>query len=407
MSAHGPETASAMTERSLGAMPNLALRVPLLAWLAALVVCVVAYLALSVPGDWFPSATVRTWSPRDLAILKGTGGLADDALQLMGPDAEGQALVLAKGELKARDFAAIEWDATGAQSSTEYRLVWRSDYAPQKLISIPISVASHRLLPVNVKDEPGWLGTISYMGLLSRGPLPEPLEIRALNAKPMGVLGTLGDRVREWLQFERVSGTSINIVAGGSDVQSLPLPLLLGTAIVLAGGGLALWRRRSLKLSRTAVAGALAVMFIASWFVLDARWMWNLARQTREAANLYGNKDWRGKHLASDDGPLFAFIEKVRAQLPAEPARVIVAADANYFRGRAAYHLFPHRVYYDSTRNVLPVTQQLRSGDWIVVYQRRGIAYDAAAGLLRWDGGAPVKAQLKLVDRGAALFLVQ
>jgi len=26
--------------------------------------------------------------------------------------------------------------------------------------------------------------------------------------------------------------------------------------------------------------------------------------------------------------------------------------------------------------------------------------------LLRWDGGAPVKAQLKLVDRGSALFQI-
>ncbi len=53
-------------------------------------------------------------------------------------------------------------------------------------------------------------------------------------ANPSGALSVLRDRAREWLRFERWSGTSINAIDGGDDVQSLPLPLLLAMSIALA-----------------------------------------------------------------------------------------------------------------------------------------------------------------------------
>jgi hypothetical protein len=404
MSDHGTRI-DAVNQPQTGAEdPTTSLGLPLLALLGAIAVCLLAYLVFAIPGSWFPGVAVKTWSPRELVVVKGAGEMVKGALHMAGPDTEGQSLVVANGEIRARDFAAIEWDATGAQKDTEYRLVWRSDYAPQKLIAIPITVDSHRLLPVSVRNVDGWLGNITFLGLLIRGPLPEPLQIVAVRAKPMGAIETLRDRFREWTTHENVSGTSINIVAGGSDVQSLPLPFLLGGAILLAAAALWGLRRFRHRLTATALAGSVAVMFVASWLILDARWMVNLAGETRGAIQQFAGKDWRHKHLAADDGPLFEFIEKVRKQLPGEPARVIIAADEHYFRGRAAFHLYPQRVYFDPSRNVLPTPDQLRPGDFLVVYQRRGIAYDPAAGLLRWDGNTPVKARLKLVDRGAALF---
>jgi hypothetical protein len=43
----------------------------------------------------------------------------------------------------------------------------------------------------------------------------------------------------------------------------------------------------------------------------------------------------------------------------------------------------------------------------LLVYQRKGVQYDAAQGKLRWDNRAPVSAELKLAGRGAALFLIR
>jgi hypothetical protein len=64
-------------------------------------------------------------------------------------------------------------------------------------------------------------------------------------------------------------------------------------------------------------------------------------------------------------------------------------------------------VYAEPKSNELPSSDRLRPGDWMLVYQRRGVQFDPSAGRLRWDGGAPVSAQLKLRGEGAALFLIQ
>jgi hypothetical protein len=93
--------------------------------------------------------------------------------------------------------------------------------------------------------------------------------------------------------------------------------------------------------------------------------------------------------------------------LPATPARIFVASEADYFRERAAFHLYPHNVYAEPRSNALPPSERLKPGDWMLVYQRRGVQFDPSAGKLRWDGGAPVSAQLKLRGEGAALFLIQ
>src|SRR4029434_7697312 len=136
-------------------------------------------------------------------------------------------------------------------------------------------------------------------------------------------------------------GASINLVTGGADVQDLPLPLLLIAAMMIAGAILAWSARRRLRAAAPTLAVAVAGLFLTAWFVLDARWTFNLARQAHAAALRYSGKDWREKHLAADDGELFAFIEKSRAIMPKPPARVFVIADAHYVRGRTAYHLYP------------------------------------------------------------------
>ena len=190
-------------------------------------------------------------------------------------------------------------------------------------------------------------------------------------------------------------------------MQPLPLPLLLAVSIAVAAAAILLWRRFRPAIRMADAAAAIAIMFAASWFVLDARWTWNLTRQVQATVAQYGGKDWRGKHLAAEDGPLFEFVEKARAEMPATPARVFVASEPDYFRERAAFHLYPHNVYAEPRTNDLPSSERVKPGDWILVYQRRGVQFDPSAGKLRWDGGAPVSAQLKLRGDGAALFLIQ
>ena len=246
------------------------------------------------------------------------------------------------------------------------------------------------------------------VALAVRGPLPQPIRIRGIVAKPMGAFEVVGDRVAEWLAFEQWSGVSINVVVGGADVQDLPLPPLLAAAFVLSGCVLlALWRWRPGAMPARIAAAAWLGVFVVAWLALDARWAWNLARQASVTARTYAGKDIRDKHLAAEDGALFAFIEKARAIMPATPARVFVTSDALYFNGRAAYDLLPHNTYADRVGAAMPPAAALRPGDWVLVYQRHGVQYDAAQHLLRWGPADIVTADVKLTAPGAALFLVR
>jgi hypothetical protein len=158
---------------------------------------------------------------------------------------------------------------------------------------------------------------------------------------------------------------------------------------------------------RPGVASAVVAVALVAWFLLDARWTMNLVQQARATALQFAGKDANEKLRAGQDRDLYAFIEKARAQLPQGPARVFVVSDADFFRGRAAYHLYPHNVWYEPYHNAVPPADRLRAGDWLVVYQRRGVAYDAAKRSLRWDGDVTVPVELKLLDHGGALFVVR
>jgi len=392
---------------SADAPPRFLLR-PLPALAAAVVVVMLAYLAFTVPASWFPSSPVKQWGVRDLTLPRGIGGAVDNEFVVTGADASGQVYIAVTTDLRAREYATITWEAHGVAADADVHFLWRTDYAPKKIFSVPVAVEGGRLLPVVLANDAGWLGHVTGIGLALRGTVAQPFGISGVAAKPSGAVGILQDRAREWLFFERWKGTSINTIVGGDDLQPLPLPLLLAVAIALAAGAMLLWRRfRQPSLGMAGTAAAIAIMFAVSWFVLDARWTWNLARQAQATIEQYGGKDWRGKHLAAEDAALFEFVDKARAAMPATPARVFVASETDYFRERAAFHLYSHNVYAEPRSNVLPTSDRLKPGDWMLVYQRRGVQFDPAAGKLRWDGGVPVEAQLKLRGDGAALFLIQ
>ena len=384
-------------------------REALVVFVAALAVCVLGYLALAVPGPWFPSGSPKGWAARELTLARGAGALERGELIVAAHGGAGGALVTVETDFRSVDYRAIAWDAIDVPQKADVRLVWRSDYAPAKLNAIPIAVASGRLLPVLVSSDPNWVGRIRGLALAINGPLPQSVRIRGVVAKPLSAVDVGGDRVREWLAFEGFTGTSINGITGGADVQDLPLPVLMATAVALAAlawFGLTRYLARYLA-PAAALPAVLATLFVAAWLLLDARWMWDLARQAGVTARIYAGLGWRDKHLAAEDGPLFAFIENVRAKLPADPVRVFMNADAHYFRDRGAYHLYPHNVFFEPYMNTIPESSRLRSGDYFVVYQRRGVQFDPGAQRLRWDGGEPIAAELLLTAPGAALFRIR
>ena len=374
---------------------------------AAVACCVLVYLAIAVPGSWFSAAAEKTYGATQLSMPRGQAALSGNELIVARAADDGNTVLSVTTDLRSTQYPVVAWIGSGFSPDARVALLWQTDVEPSRVNKRQLEIERGQLLPVDVHGDPHWLGRVVGLALAVQGTIEQPLRIRGVVAKPSGALDTLRDRVREWMAPEPWTGASINTIAGGADLQELPLPLLLAAAVAVTSISLWLVLRVRKRASHAALASATIVVMLAAWFVLDARWVANLVRQARATALQYAGKDSHDKHLAADDRDLFAFIEKARAQLPNEPARVFVVADADYFRGRAAYHLYPHNVWYEPYRNVVPPANQLRAGDWLVVYQRRGVQYDAARHSLRWDGGATVPAELKLLDHGGALFAVQ
>jgi hypothetical protein len=374
---------------------------------AAVVVCVLAYLVVAVPGEWFSRTPTVSWGPQNLQVTRGTASIVGDELRVRPADASGLVVVSLRTSFKSTDFAGIEWVVIDAPDTVDASLLWRTDVKPADLNTMPLTIVSGRFLPVVTRNHEGWIGNIVGLALAMKGPFAEPVRIRGIIAKPLSAPGLLLDRASEWFAFERWTGTSINTITGGADVQDLPLPLLLAGAVTLATLLVVGLRRLRPSLVPVSALAALAAFALAAWMLLDVRWTWNLVRQVDASAERFGGKSWADKRLAVEDGPLFEFVGKAKEAMPSTPARVVIAADSHYFRGRAAYHLYPHNVLFDPRTNHLPDRKFLRPGDWILVYHRRGVQFDAAQGKLRWDNGEPVDAELKLAGRGAALFQIR
>ncbi len=393
-----------------------------LVFAASLVACFAAYVAVATPGRWFSSAPDMSYGAKALTLARGAGTLGGNGLVLTRAAEDGNTIVSTATDFAATDLAQVTWIVSGIAPNVSAALLWYTDVEPSRVNRRPLTADAGQLAPLDLRHDAHWIGRIKGLALALHGPLDAPVSVRGVVARPGDAFETLGDRFREWTTFRPWSGTSINTVPGGADAQALPLPLLLAAVIAVSAAVLYAIARHRFAASATATVSATATKAatamatataaaviagtLAGWLVLDARWTVSLLRQDHDSAQQFAGKNWRERHLAATDGALFAFIDKARRILPAGPARVFVVADADYLRARAAYHLYPYNVWYVPLANLLPPVNRLHEGDWIVVYQRRGVEYDAALHRLRWEGGATIPAELRLLDHGGALFEV-
>ncbi len=181
--------------------PARALLRPLQALAATVAVVLLAYLALSVPASWFPSSSVKQWAARDLTLPRGIGSAVNNELVVTGTDTAGQVHIAVVTDLRARDYATVAWNARDMPLDADVHFLWRTDYAPKKIFSVPVAVEAGRLLPIVLANDAGWLGRVTGIGLAMRGTIPQPFAISGVAAKPSGALGILQDRAREWLRL--------------------------------------------------------------------------------------------------------------------------------------------------------------------------------------------------------------
>ena len=375
----------------------------IVAFAIGIALAMAAYVAVN-HGSLAASAAPQSWDPSKMSVPRGTGRLEGGTLVARAPEND-VLIVSLPTDFRARELSAVSWDVVDVPPDADVRLLFSSDFRPKRVQNRPLAVEDGRVLPTTLAGDPDWLGRITGLAIAVRAP-GATVRVRGVAVKSQSAAQIVRDRAGEWFRFEPWSGTSINAVTGGAPAQNLPLPVPVAIAALLAFGALVAARRFApARFPRTAGAMAMLVFFVA-WAVLDVRWTVNLARQVAETVARYGGKDPPERARAAEDGDLAAFIDKAKAQMPAEPQRVVVLAQAHYFRGRAGWHLLPHRVLWEPVRDVPPEAGLLRPGDFVVVWQRPGTQFDAASGRLRFENGVDVPAKLVLGERGAGLFAI-
>ena len=162
----------------------------------AVVALFAAFTVASIPDAWFPAAGVRTIAPRDLALTRGTGALDRAALVVAAADGTGMALVTANTDFRSADYPVVAWEGSHFADNADVRFLWRTDVAPGKLNTIAVPVVAGRLLPVTMAGNPDWIGRVTGIALVVRGPLARPVRIEGVSAKPGGLVGQAADRLR-------------------------------------------------------------------------------------------------------------------------------------------------------------------------------------------------------------------
>ena len=352
-------------------------------------------------------ATQSRMAARDLSLTRGTGALDSDALVITAVDDTGLAVVTVDHRLP---LAPITRSSRGPRStfpsSADVRLLWRTDYAPGKVNSAPVTSQPGRLrrrhrprIRTGSAASPG-------VALAIRGPLPQPVRIRGVAAKPGGAVEIMRDRVGEWFTFERWSGTSINTRHRRRGRAGASAAALLVVALVA--------RRRCLVRARAARRGACGAPRSRSRCCSSPRGCcstcsgsWNLARQVARNARAIRRQ---GLARAPSGGRGRSAVRVHR-----EGAREAAGdAGARVHGRRRALLPRPRRVPPLSAQRLFdPFAQHAAAALARCARATTSSSTTAAASnttpseqRLRFEGGEPVSAEVVLVEPGAALFRI-
>ena len=385
---------------------SLIWRVPLAGALGALLLWLGIWLVLYI--DVTALTPQLTFTSDRLRLAGGGEGRSGEGLQIPPPPAGKPAVViLAESGFAAREYPQLSWDIPALPANVELALAWTSDAVAGRGHTRRISAAERAGGLVNLDSDPAWQGRIVQLGLLLKGAWTTPVVVRSLSLhrqvpSPMDVLISLWS---DWTLAEPWTHRSINFHIGAARSQWLT-PVT--TLVLWVGTGLLVFT----LLSRPIMAGRLTIGFaglvLAAWFLLDARWQWQLGERLLATYRTYGGLTQTERAGAAPDGKIFAAVGLIKAKLPAEPGRIFIIHQENsaYLPGRIRYHLLPHASYAGLASP--PHPEQVRPGDHLLVLANvTGVRYDRPGGrLVSGSGGLAVESRLEIPGFGT-LYRVQ
>lgn len=366
--------------RSLVASSGVALAV------AFGLVAVVAITVLS-GGNWGAAPQDRVATADKLALVRGQGGRNGALWIVQGPDASGSAVLATRPDpFAAASFGEIEWQVDAAEPGAPTLIaIWQTREEPRRTFAKPVQQVRPGLVRVRVDADDGWSGTIVGFGLATRGAFAGPLAVHGARVRAASVANAWSDIVEPWTRLVGFSGNTITFPFDEERFDRVPVLVATACAVALACL-LAVLRAR--KRGAAFPSARIAAVFVLAWLVLDVRWQATLLRELVHSAAAFAGKTDEEKHRAAADAELYALVMDLARVLPAAPARILFLSDNPPLRARASYFLLPRNVYHDMDAGAkAPPPDTLRSGDHVVMFLYRGLAFDPARGALVWPDG--------------------
>lgn len=324
-----------------------------------------------------------TFAGDRLRLAAGGGVGAAEGLSVPSPRTGKPALILvAESGFSARDYQQISWDITGLPDNATLAVAWSSSAAPGKGQTRLVSAVELAAGWVALASEPAWQGQIVQLGLLLKGPWTSPVLVKSLSLhrkvpSPMDVLEALG---RDWKPSEPWTQRSINFHVGAERGRWLTPVTTLAMWVAI---GFLVFVLISRPLIRGSLAVGFAILALTAWFLLDARWQWQLGERLLATYQTYGGLNLAERARVAPDNKIHAAVGRIREQLPDDLVRVFIVHQETsaYLPGRIRYHLLPYPAYAGQSR--LPRPDQVRAGDHLLVLGNvTGVRYDPQGGRL-------------------------
>ena len=397
-----------MTERIDAAAPAAQVQ----AWIAG-VGLLAAGIAVSVllvaivhsGGNWRGGPPAISVDGGAFALVRGRGHRDGREFVLEATDGEGLAVLSARVSPFAADgHPRVDFNLHSTDAlPVDLVFLWRTEERPNRNFSKRLSWSGTHIAPFELGPDDGWMGTITGVALVGRGTLPRPLVLESFSVPSVSVATVIDDIFHQWAAFIPIVAASVTLPF--DDERSYYTTLL---ATVAAGGIFAaalywlLTRRALPRDSRVYWA-----IVVTGWLILDTRFQVNLWRQLTRTAATFAGKTGDEKRLASDDRELYMLMKEVSTALPAPPVRVHFIADDQALRTRGSYFLYPQNVYYSGAKRARkPVPEELRSGDYVLLFLTSDLGYDSATQALAWRDGRRRPAE-QILSRPPGLVLVR
>lgn len=335
---------------------------------SGLVAMLLLSVGLCIDGAIVSSVADRTLSGDQLQLKRGDGEVTANGLLVRAPTARDRLVILTPPlRVPASNAGLLSWSVVGLRPEQEMKLLWTSSMAPGRALVYTPSAAERERAAADLSQQPGWSGRIGQVGLLLQGPLAEPVLVASLSLAPAqgGCSSALQAFAGAWDHREAWSQRSINFSLS-KEPRVLGLSPVMIVALWVGVAALINWLlcRGCGKRARLI---STAVLLLVGWLALDLRWQGQLWERLSDTHQRYSGLDLQSRKQAAPDAKLFELVEQLRAELPAEPSRILIISDdpGGYLAGRTRYHLLPHRAYAGLAE--LPTESQVAPGDYLFV----------------------------------------